>query len=105
MVRQYHLSSLAPPTTRLPLADALAQVVAEAKAGAKVADLCALGDRLITEGAAPVFKGKAIEKGIAVPTCVSVNNCVGHCSPPRAEERRVGNEGNAAWRSRWSPEH
>lgn len=82
VVRQYHLSTLIPQPTCLPLADALAQVVAEAKAGAKVADLCALGDRLITEGAAPVFKGKAIEKGIAVPTCVSVNNCVGHCSPP-----------------------
>jgi curved DNA binding protein len=27
------------------------------------------------------FKGKEIEKGIAVPTCVSVNHCVGHYSP------------------------
>lgn len=27
------------------------------------------------------FKGKDVEKGIAVPTCVSVNNCVGHYSP------------------------
>ena len=27
------------------------------------------------------FKGKDIEKGIAVPTCISVNNCVGHFSP------------------------
>lgn len=45
-------------------------------------DLCVLGDRLITEGTSKEFKGKDIEKGIAVPTCVSVNNCVGHCSPP-----------------------
>lgn len=27
------------------------------------------------------FKGKDIEKGIAVPTCISVNNIVGHYSP------------------------
>jgi curved DNA binding protein len=27
------------------------------------------------------FKGKDIEKGIAVPTCISINNVVGHFSP------------------------
>ena len=30
---------------------------------------------------AKVFKGKTIEKGVAFPTCVSVNNVVGHFSP------------------------
>lgn len=32
-------------------------------------------------GVAKEFKGKDVEKGIAVPTCVSVNQCVGHHSP------------------------
>jgi len=32
-------------------------------------------------GVAKEFKGKDVEKGIAVPTCISVNNCVGHFSP------------------------
>lgn len=28
-----------------------------------------------------VFKGKDVEKGVAFPTCVSLNNCVGHSCP------------------------
>ena len=32
-------------------------------------------------GVAKEFKGKDVEKGIAVPTCISVNQCVGHHSP------------------------
>ncbi|KFM27934.1 Proliferation-associated protein A [Auxenochlorella protothecoides] len=62
--------------------DTLAAVIDAAKPGAKIVDLCTLGDKLITEAAAKEFKGKDIEKGIAVPTCVSVNNCIGHFSPP-----------------------
>lgn len=49
--------------------------------GAKVADLCRLGDDTIAAEAAGVFKGKKIEKGIAFPTCVSPNSVVGHLSP------------------------
>ncbi len=89
---------------------AMAAVIAAAKAGAKVADLCASGDAVInkcvggeaTRGAggrrrwrqqedgpdpacappcpvrrevAGIFKGKTMEKGVAFPTCVSVNRC------------------------------
>ena len=35
----------------------------------------------VCRAVAKEFKGKDIEKGIAVPTCISVNNCVGHFSP------------------------
>ena len=46
--------------------------------------------RLITELTGKVYnqkkKGKAIEKGSAFPTCISVNNCVGHYSPLSSED-------------------
>ncbi|KAI7837788.1 hypothetical protein COHA_008417 [Chlorella ohadii] len=60
---------------------ALTAVVEACKPGAKIVDLCDKGDSLLNEGVGKEFKGKEIEKGIAVPTCISVNNCVGHCSP------------------------
>lgn len=63
--------------------NALATVVKEAVAGAKIVELCSRGDAIITEAVAKVFKGKTIEKGVAFPTCVSVNNVVGHFSPAR----------------------
>jgi len=58
----------------------LSSVVAECLPGKLVVDLCFLGDKLITEAVASVYKGK-IEKGIAFPTCVSLNHCLGHYSP------------------------
>ncbi|KAL4440303.1 hypothetical protein ABPG75_003304 [Micractinium tetrahymenae] len=60
---------------------AMAAVIEACKAGAKVVDICEKGDSLMLEGVGKDFKGKEIEKGIAVPTCISVNNCVGHFSP------------------------
>ncbi|KIJ52591.1 hypothetical protein M422DRAFT_26168 [Sphaerobolus stellatus SS14] len=52
--------------------------------GAKVIDLCIEGDKLIEQGTGAVYnkggKGK-ISKGLAWPTCISVNNTVSHFSP------------------------
>ncbi len=57
-------------------------VIAQCVAGASVRYLCSLGDRLVHEETAKVFKKeKDIKKGIGFPTCVSVNNCVCHFSP------------------------
>lgn len=61
--------------------EAIATVVAAARPGAKVVELCDLGDKFIADAVAKEFKGKDIEKGVAVPTCISINNCVGHFSP------------------------
>ena len=36
---------------------------------------------MIAEKLASVYKGKKVEKGLAFPTCVSLNNCCGHFSP------------------------
>lgn len=60
---------------------AIAAVVAAAKDGAKIVDLCRAGDDVITKECANIFKGKQIEKGVAFPTCVSPNAVVGHFSP------------------------
>lgn len=60
---------------------AIAAVVEAAKDGAKVVDLCRIGDDVINKECAKSFKGKQIEKGVAFPTCVSPNSIVGHFSP------------------------
>ncbi|KAI0034233.1 proliferation-associated protein 1 [Vararia minispora EC-137] len=53
--------------------------------GAKVLDLCVEGDHLLEEGTGAVYnksvKGVRVPKGIAFPTCISINNCVAHFSP------------------------
>jgi len=58
----------------------LGKVVAECTPGKKIVDICLLGDNMIEESIKGVF-GKSKEKGIAFPTSISVNNCVGHFSP------------------------
>jgi methionine aminopeptidase len=52
--------------------------------GAKVLDLCNLGDDNINAQAALVYKtNKGMQKGVAFPTSVSVGNIVCHLSPLR----------------------
>lgn len=64
--------------------EVLQAVIDATKAGAKVSELCALGDNLIGTKVATMFKG--VDKGIAFPTCVSVNSCVAHNSPAADDE-------------------
>ena len=66
---------------------ALAAALAACKPGAKVVDICNLGDKTVEEEAAKFYNkkdkdGNKIEKGIAFPTCISVNHQVCHNSPP-----------------------
>ncbi|RDB25883.1 Proliferation-associated protein 2G4 [Hypsizygus marmoreus] len=53
--------------------------------GAKVIDLCIEGDKLIEQGTGAVYnkavKGVKVNKGLAFPTSISVNNAVAHFSP------------------------
>lgn len=74
--------------TAAEIADKAMSVVAAAIVpGASVVSVCQLGDEAIVEGAGAVYnkarteKGEKVEKGIAFPTCVSVNNCICHFSP------------------------
>lgn len=58
----------------------LKQVLDSCIEGASVREVCELGDKLILDEISKVFK-KELKKGIAFPTCVSVNNCICHFSP------------------------
>ena len=67
--------------------EAIVAIVDAAKAGTLITDLCDLGDKFISEEAGKLFKKakdekkSALARGVAVPTCISVNNCVGHWTP------------------------
>ncbi|NP_997806.1 proliferation-associated protein 2G4b [Danio rerio] len=65
---------------------ALKTVIEAAKPGVSVLSLCEKGDAFIAAETSKVFKKeKEIKKGIAFPTCVSVNNCVCHFSPIKSD--------------------
>ncbi|KAJ0402294.1 hypothetical protein P43SY_002918 [Pythium insidiosum] len=60
---------------------ALQGVLAQLSAGKDVVELCKFGDLVIQQRCAAIFKSKKVEKGIAFPTCVSVNEVICHNSP------------------------
>jgi len=68
---------------------ALHGLILQVKPGAKVLDLCKFGDTVIMQKCSTIYqkkvKGKTIEKGVAFPTCVSLNECVCHNSPLESE--------------------
>lgn len=67
---------------------ALQLVVSECKPKVKIVDVCEKGDAFIKEQAGSMYKNvkKKIERGIAFPTCISVNNTVCHFSPLASDE-------------------
>jgi len=74
--------------------EVMLQVLAAIKPEVTRVSLCALGDGLIEEAVGKIYNkkvegGKKVEKGIAFPTCISVNNCVGHFSPLESEASDV----------------
>ncbi|KIM33377.1 hypothetical protein M408DRAFT_19681 [Serendipita vermifera MAFF 305830] len=64
-------------------------LVAGAVEGKKVYDLVVEGDQAIEAAAATVYNKKtktgAVPKGIAFPTCISVNNAVAHFAPLQSD--------------------
>jgi len=58
---------------------------------ADICTLCEMGDRMLEEATGKLYnkkdKGRKIEKGIAFPTCISVNELVGHFSPLKGESQ------------------
>lgn len=64
---------------------------------ASAREICEYGDKLILEETSKVFKKeKDAKKGIAFPTCVSVNNCICHFSPILSEPDYVLKLGDLA---------
>ena len=56
------------------------------KAGASVRDTCINADKRIEEETGKAFKkDKNLQKGIAFPCCISVNNTICHFSPLNSE--------------------
>ncbi|KAI9475200.1 hypothetical protein LPJ78_000308 [Coemansia sp. RSA 989] len=67
--------------------NAIRKVLAACKEGAKIIDLCKLGDAAIEVGLSKQYtKNKKMSKGIAYPTSVSVNTIVCHFAPGANDE-------------------
>jgi len=66
---------------------AIAKVMAAITVGASTLDLCKLGDDSVKEETAKLYgskknkKNNKMKKGLAWPTCISVNNIICHYSP------------------------
>jgi hypothetical protein len=69
--------------------EVLKEMMALAVPGAKVLDMCVAGDASIEAKCSTIFKkkekGKVVEKGVAFPVCVSINECVCNVSPLTSE--------------------
>ncbi|CAL5399525.1 unnamed protein product [Camellia sinensis] len=67
---------------------ALQLVLSECKPKAKIVDICEKGDSFIKDQSGNMYKNvkKKIERGVAFPTCVSVNNTLCHFSPLASDE-------------------
>lgn len=73
---------------------ALKGVLDQLAAGKTTTALCEFGDKLIEGQCATSFKSKKITKGVAFPTCVSVNEVICHNSPLASEEAVELKEGD-----------
>jgi len=60
-------------------------LVKQTVVGAKVLDLCKFGTTVMEAAASKLYtkkvNGKTIDRGVAFPVCVSVNDIVCNCSP------------------------
>ncbi|XP_028103161.1 ERBB-3 BINDING PROTEIN 1-like [Camellia sinensis] len=67
---------------------ALQLVLSECKPKAKIVDICEKGDSFIRDQFGNMYKNvkKKIERGVAFPNCVSVNNTLCHFSPLASNE-------------------
>mmetsp|Transcript_14680 Transcript_14680/g.14780 ORF Transcript_14680/g.14780 Transcript_14680/m.14780 type:complete len:433 (-) Transcript_14680:235-1533(-) len=81
-------------TTKYQEASKIAQstlldIISLAVPGTSIVEICRAGDQMIVQRASLIFrakqKSKHIEKGIAFPVCISVNECVCHNSPLTTE--------------------
>ncbi|XP_055608013.1 proliferation-associated protein 2G4 [Uranotaenia lowii] len=62
----------------------LQNLIQSCKVGASVKTLCQKGDHLLEQETGKKYKNEPdMKKGIAFPTCLSVNNCICHFSPSK----------------------
>jgi len=67
----------------------LEKVIEKCQAEANIVDICRFGDNLIESEVAKVYAKKKLEKGIAFPVCISVNEVCGHFSPLASEPKNL----------------
>lgn len=67
----------------------LAALITQCVEGASITEICESGDTMIVEECGKVFKNKKFDRGIAFPTCLSVNEICGHFSPLKDESRNL----------------
>jgi methionine aminopeptidase len=61
--------------------EVLAKLIKKTSVGSKIIDLCVFGDNAIYEELSKVYMKKNIFKGLAFPTCISVNEICAYNSP------------------------
>lgn len=61
--------------------EALAKIIKKISVGSKTFDICLFGDTALIEELSKVYNKKQVFKGIAFPTCISVNEVCGYNSP------------------------
>lgn len=70
---------------------ALEGLLNQIKPGAQVLELCEFGHTVINAAASKLFtkkvNGVAIERGVAFPVCISINDCICNYSPLPEEQR------------------
>ena len=70
-------------------------LILNCKTGKNVYDICVWGDMVIKKQLEKVYKSdKKMQKGIAFPTCISVNECVCHFCPLEKDEKMVLKDGD-----------
>eukprot|EP01133_Synstelium_polycarpum_P007618 gene7618-8912_t len=68
------------------------EVMAKCVDGANILEICNFGDAMIEAEVKLIYtKRKGLERGVAFPTSISVNNCVGHFSPALGDTRTLKN--------------
>ena len=70
------------------LIEALKQVIALCKSGANVYQICVSGDAIIKKLLSNIYTKKKYIKGVAFPTCISVNEICGHNAPVTSEDTK-----------------
>eukprot|EP00916_Digyalum_oweni_P013187 GHVL01021669.1.p1 GENE.GHVL01021669.1~~GHVL01021669.1.p1 ORF type:complete len:377 (-),score=83.38 GHVL01021669.1:53-1183(-) len=78
----------------------LNEIKQKCQIGADIMELCDIADKMINEKCQNIFNakksGKKVEKGVAFPTCISVNEICGHFCPVKKDESRQLIEGDLA---------
>jgi curved DNA binding protein len=68
----------------------LLRVIEFVKDGSSAVEVCEFADNTIVELCGNIYRNKKnVEKGVAFPACVSVNEVVCHCSPLKSEDFKL----------------